>query len=362
LIFGFTESEIIGQSGDRLFTPEDREQGIPEKEVATARAAGRAADERWHIRKDGTRFYASGVLAALSGGGGRQGFAKIARDLTRQKRAEEELQRERDKLEERVRERTTDLLNLNETLLAEVKERTAAEEHARRLMRQIVTAQEDERRNVARDLHDHLGQQLTGLRIKLENHKQSCNNDPSHRAEVEQIQAIAERLDADVDFLAWELRPASLDELGLTAALANFVQEWSKHFDIPAEFHTTGLESLRLPPEVEINLYRIAQEALNNISKHAEASGVDVLLERRDHHVALIVEDDGKGFEPDGAAKPGGKRVGLLNMRERAAYVGGMLEIESAPGEGTTVFARIPVRADDSPRESGNGDGGGRSA
>jgi two-component system CheB/CheR fusion protein len=361
LIFGFTESEIVGQSVDLLFTPEDREQGIPEQEITQARAVGRAADERWHIRKDGTRFYASGVLAALSGG--RQGFAKIARDLTRQKRAGEELQRAHDELEGRVRERTFELLDLNETLLAEVKERTAAEAHARQLMRQIVTAQEDERRSVARDLHDHLGQQLTGLRIKLENHKQSCGGgDPSHRAEVEQIQAIAERLDADVDFLAWELRPASLDELGLPAALANFVREWSEHFDIPAEFHTTGLDRQRLPPEVEINLYRIAQEALNNISKHSEATGVDVLLERRDQHVALIVEDDGKGFEPDGGAKPDGKRIGLLNMRERAAYVGARLEIESAPGEGTTVFARVPIRAEDAPRESGNGDGAGGSA
>ncbi|HEX6625630.1 MAG TPA: PAS domain S-box protein, partial [Pyrinomonadaceae bacterium] len=328
-IFGYAESEIIGQSGDILFTPEDREQGIPEKEAATARVAGRAADERWHIRKDGMPFYASGVLVPLSGGG-RQGFAKIARDLTEQKRAEEELRHAHDALEGRVRERTAELIDLNETLLTEVKERTAAEEHARQLMRQIVTAQEDERRSVARDLHDHLGQQLTGLRIKLENHKQSCGNDPSHRAEVEQIQAIAERLDADVDFLSWELRPASLDELGLAAALANFVQEWSEHFDIPAEFHTMGLDRQRLPPEIEINLYRIAQEALNNVSKHAGAKGVGVLLERRNQHVALIVEDDGKGFEPDMAAKPDGKRIGLHNMRERAAFVGGMLKIESA--------------------------------
>jgi two-component system, chemotaxis family, CheB/CheR fusion protein len=362
LIFGYAESEVIGQTGDILFTPEDREQGIPEKEAATARATGRAADERWHIRKDGTRFYASGVLASLSDDGVQQGFAKIARDLTEQKRAEEELQRAHVELEQRVRERTIELLDLNQTLLEEVKERTAAEGRTRQLVRQIVTAQEDERRNVARDLHDHLGQQLTGLRIKLENHKQSCGNEASHRAEVEQIQAIAEQLDADVDFLAWELRPASLDEFGLPAALSNYVQEWSKHFDIPAEFHTTGLERQRLPPEVEINLYRIAQEALNNISKHAEAKGVDVLLERRDHHVALIVEDNGKGFEPDGAAKPDGKKIGLQNMRERAAYVGGMLEIESTPGEGTTIFARVPVLIeDDSPRD-GEDDSRGESA
>lgn len=344
-IYGFAESEIIGESGDILFTPEDRERGVPEEEAGLALSTGRAADERWHIRKDGTRFYASGVLVTLSDGG-RQGFAKIARDLTPQKRAEEELQRAHDELEERVSARTSELLGLNQTLLTEVKERTAAEERARHLMRQLVTAQEDERRSVARDLHDHLGQQLTGLRIKLENHKESCAGDSKRQAEVEQMQAIAERLDTDLDFLSWELRPASLDELGLPAALANFAQEWSKHFDTPAEFHTTGLDKVRLPPEVEINLYRIAQEALNNITKHAEAKGVDILLERRGHYVELIVEDDGRGFEPDAVAKPDGKMIGLLNMRERAAYVGGTLEIESAPGEGTTVFARVPIDAE----------------
>lgn len=358
MIFGYAEGEIIGQASDILFTPEDRARGIPEQEVAQARATGRAADERWHIRKDGTRFYASGVLAALSGSDGRQGFAKIARDLTRQKRAEEELQRAHDALEERVRLRTAELLDLNQTLLTEVKERTAAEGHARHLMQRIVTAQEDERRSIARDLHDHLGQQMTGLRIKLENHKESCVGDAKHRAEVEQLQLIAEQLDADVDFLAWELRPALLDELGLPATLANFVQEWSRHFDIPAEFHTTGLDKVRLAPEVEINLYRIAQEALNNISKHAEAAGVDVLLERRDHHVALIVEDDGKGFEPDKGATPEGKKIGLLNMHERAASAGGTLEIESGPDQGTTVFARVPIREEDLPRDNGAGGGG----
>jgi signal transduction histidine kinase len=221
-----------------------------------------------------------------------------------------------------------------------------------------VTAQEDERRCVARDLHDHLGQQLTGLRIKLENHKESCGDDQKRCAEVEQMQAIAEQLDTDLDFLSWELRPASLDELGLAAALANFIREWSQHFNIPAEFHTTGLEKERLPQEIEINLYRIAQESLNNISKHAEAKGVDILLERRDRHVELIVEDDGKGFDPDGAANQDNKKIGLLNMRERAAFVGGVLEIESSPNEGTTVFVRVPVHTDAAPGASDAGQKG----
>lgn len=116
-------------------------------------------------------------------------------------------------------------------------------------------------------------------------------------AQAEEAQTLAAQLDSDVDFLAWELRPAALDDLGLTMALHNYVREWSGHFNTPAEFHASNLEAARLAPEIETNLYRIAQEALNNIYKYAGASRVEVLLERRDHHVVLIVEDDGIGFD-----------------------------------------------------------------
>ena len=343
-IFGYTEEEILGESCEILFTPEDRERGVPEDEIRTAIAEGRASDERWHISKNGKRFYCSGVMTVLRSGEELRGFAKIARDLTAQKRAEEELWRAYDRLEERVLDRTAELVKFNDDLLPEVNERTVAEVRARRFMRQLVTAQEDERRNIARDLHDHLGQQLTGLRLKLQNHKEACGDDHKLRMEVEEIQEIAERVDEDLDFLEWELRPSSLDEFGLAFALANFVQEWSRHFKIPAEFHTTGFEAERLPAEVEINLYRIAQEAMNNISKHAKARAVDVLLERRNSHVTLIIEDDGRGFDPEVIEKKAdGKRAGLLNIRERASFVGGTVDIESHPGVGTTVFVRTPV-------------------
>ncbi|HKR15478.1 MAG TPA: PAS domain S-box protein [Pyrinomonadaceae bacterium] len=343
-IFGYTEKEILGKSAAILFTPEDRERGVPGEEMVTAAAVGRASDERWHVNKKEERFYCSGVMTALRSGDVLRGFAKIARDLTAKKRAEERLQRAHNELDERVRARTAELITLNQTLVTEITERTLAEERARRFMQQLVTAQEDERCKVARDLHDHLGQQLTGLRLKLQNHKQSCGEDEVLRTQVEQIQAIAEQVDEDVDFLAWELMPASLDEFGLSVALANFVQEWSKHFETSAEFHSLGLDGERLPSEIEINLYRIAQEAMNNISKHADAEGVDVLLERRDSHLVLIVEDDGNGFDPDVVdAKTDGKRMGLLNMRERAAFLRGTVEIESQRGEGTTVFVRVPL-------------------
>src|SRR5205085_12214862 len=148
-----------------------------------------------------------------------------------------------------------------------------------------------------------------------------------------QAQEVAKQIDAGLDFLIWELRPAALDDLGLPAAIANFTAEWSKHFDVPAEFHSRSLDQQHFAREMEINLYRIAQEALNNIAKHAQASRVDVLIERRQQDIVLIIEDDGVGFDyqqqqqQQQPTNERGRGLGLLGMRERAALVGGTTEI-----------------------------------
>lgn len=343
-IFGYTQAEATGHSYVILFTPEDRERGVPAEEMRQALEKGRAADERWHVRKDNSRFYVSGIVSPLRADGGALiGYVKILRDLTEQRRAEEELRRAHEELEARVRERTYELALVNESLRTEIIERTQAEEARVRLLRQLVGTIEDERRRIARDLHDHLGQQMTALRLNLELLKEHCGEDAKLCERIMQTQEIAGRLDADVDFLAWELRPAVLDDLGLTVALTNYVQEWAHHFKIPAEFHTAGLDKDRLPPEIETNLYRIAQEALNNIYKHAGASRVDVLLERRDGSAVLIIEDDGVGFDPSEKVTAN-RALGLIGMRERVVLVGGTLEIESTPDEGTTLFARVPAQ------------------
>jgi signal transduction histidine kinase len=325
---------------------------IDEQAVATARngfyTLNDAADERRHIRKDGSRFYVSGVMTSLKESEQLTGYAKIARDLTARHQLEEESRRTRDELELRVRERTHELAEANESLRREIAQRSRIEKERVRLLRQLVRTQEDERRRIARDIHDHLGQQSTALRLKLESLRERCAKYAELCELIAQTQEVARRLDADVDFLAWELRPAALDDLGLTRALANFGQEWSKHFQIPLEYHTTGLDGERLSPEAETNLYRIAQEALNNVIKHAQASRVDMLLERRDSALVLIIEDDGVGFTSNIEEEKSGidRGLGLVGMRERAALIGGTLEIESTPDLGTTVFARIPISSD----------------
>ena len=266
-------------------------------------------------------------------------LTKIAR-LVDRKALEEALRRAKGTLEEKVAERTRELQEVTGRLLAEVKEHAASEQRVRELLRRIVDIQEEERRSLARELHDHLGQQLTALRLIVDSIKQEARGRENLGAKMEIFENILLRLDSDVDTMAWRLRPASLDELGLSAALEVFVCEWSGHSGVAADFHAVGLNGGRLPPEVETNLYRIAQEALNNVQKHAEACKVGVLLERRDERVTLIVEDDGKGFDPN---ERGDGHMGLINMRERAALIDGQLEIESAPSTGTTLFVRVPL-------------------
>jgi signal transduction histidine kinase len=223
-------------------------------------------------------------------------------------------------------------------------ERQRVEQERIQLLTRLVLAQEDERRRIARELHDQLGQQLTALRLTLETLKAQSVERTDLRVQVETLEGLARQLDEDVAFRVWELRPKALEHIGLQAALTNYVRQWSKHFGIRAQLHTGQSIDERLNPEAETTMYRLAQEALNNVAKHARAEHVDVVLERGSEYVSLIVEDNGVGFDPSHAETAGGG-LGLIGMRERAALIDADLQIESTPGRGTTVILRAPVVA-----------------
>ncbi len=303
-MFGWTDSEILGRKTDVIFTSEDRASGVPIQERQTAIETGKSEDERFHLRKDGSRFYVSGIMQTLKNGK-IDGFVKIARDMT-DKIAAEGIRRDKE------------------------------------MLQKLVGAQEDERKRIARDLHDELGQLLTGLRLKLEAVRKSCEDNEKLCGKIDETQLLAKQVDAGIDFLAWELRPAALDDLGLYAALEKYVREWSHYTGITAELLGSGIQKLRFAPEAETNLYRIAQEALNNVHKHAKAKIVEVVFDRRGDSIVLIIADDGRGFDPQDKTKRD-QGIGLIGMQERAALVGGNLEIESAPGNGTTIFVRVPA-------------------
>ena len=261
------------------------------------------------------------------------------------KQAEASLQRERDQLEARVRERTAELSEANRALQAEMARRARAEEAHREVLRRLSAAEETERGRVSRELHDRLGQDLTAIKLGLQIVRKRRTCPPAVRQSASRLEKLADSLMRDTHRLAWELRPAALDDFGLELALRRYADEWAALSGVPVDFHSQGTTPRRLAPELESTLYRITREALTNVFRHAEARRVSVLLERRADHVLLIVEDDGKGFDAAALlqAPATGRKLGLLGMQERAALAGGSVEIESNPGAGTTVFARLPL-------------------
>jgi signal transduction histidine kinase len=226
---------------------------------------------------------------------------------------------------------------------AEMIERKRAEEERRWLLMRIVQAQEDERRRLSRELHDSFGQQLTSIRLGIETLRYLDNVQLGNRIDV--LLQLIKQLDERTDFFIWKLRPQALDDLGLGSAIANFVEEWSRQFGITVNLRIIGLDDMRLSSDAETNLYRILQETLNNVLKHAQASQVDVILRSHDGFATLIVEDNGIGFDPRAVAAVDSidSGLGLVSMRERVMLVGGTLEIESSVGAGTAVFVRIPI-------------------
>jgi two-component system CheB/CheR fusion protein len=328
-MFGYRADQIVGRSFDTLFTPEDRASGAPKRELDAAQRDGRFAHQRFHMRGDGRRFFASGVTTRLGEG---LGFAQIARDLTAPHHAEQALRQAQVETDRRVAEHARELRSV-------IADHGAAQEHVVSLLRKVVTAQEDERGRIARNLHDQLGQQLTALRLSLERAQERLVQSGINDEEVERSLSLTHQIDADVGFLAWELRPAVLEHLGLGIALPRYVHEWSAHYGLEVAYKGDSYQMGHLTHEAEVAFYRIAQEALTNIAKHAHASRIDVMLESRDHSVVLVVEDDGIGFDTGDSAVTG-QGVGLLGMRERAGLIGAEFEVESKPDEGTSIFVK----------------------
>jgi signal transduction histidine kinase len=208
-----------------------------------------------------------------------------------------------------------------------------------RLLEQLINAQEEERKRIARELHDGVGQALLSLMVGLKLIANIDSLDDAH-AKAEDLRGVVSESLEQVRSLSRELRPSVLDDLGLAVALDRYVKEFAgRHPSIAVDLHCDLTD--RVPSVVETALYRIVQEAMTNAARHGQCNTIGVLLSRRDRAVQAIVEDDGVGFDVD-AARESGTSVGIHGMVERAELVGGEIVIESGVG-GTTVFVEVPV-------------------
>lgn len=251
-----------------------------------------------------------------------------------------------------IARRSMQLASANEGLREEIVQRRASDAARALMLERLVSTQEDERRRLARELHDQMGQDLSALMLGLK----ALSSAPASLAREDaapmlgRLQDLTGKLIEQAQTIAWNLRPPAFDVVGLEGALSHYVEEWNHRSGVRVDFHCR-IGAHRLPDEVEITLYRAAQEGLTNVLKHAQPRNVSLVLERRAVEVVMVVEDDGLGFDPARVPSPegGNGRLGLVGIRERASMVGGSVEIESAPGSGTTLLVRIPVSAAGAP-------------
>ncbi|MFN2224410.1 MAG: sensor histidine kinase, partial [Candidatus Promineifilaceae bacterium] len=264
-------------------------------------------------------------------------------ELERQKRLrqaqDERLAAQQQALEtQRMAKEATDQLN------RDLRQR---EELLGELLNQVVSAQEHERERIARELHDGTGQMLTGLGLGLAAAYESVSSNPQLALrQIDELKRMNSRTLADLRLLIRDLRPSVLDDLGLVPALQNQVRQFEELSGVETDFVIQG-KRRRLQPELETVIFRIGQEALTNIAKHAQATSAEVKLSFNKNCLKLTIKDDGQGFDPEQALSPSGGQErtawGLLGIQERVAIVGGVCFIISEPGKGTIIHATVPA-------------------
>jgi PAS domain S-box-containing protein len=308
-LFGWQAEEVLGRP---------LVERVPEIKRARMAAeiqaiiAGKDFSGEWEdYRKDGSRVWIDARVTRLTDATGKPvGLIGLAHDITGRKQAEQALR--------------------------------AYAERLQSLSRRVVELQEGERRHLARELHDEIGQSLTAIGINLQAVKRSCG--AAELPPLDECIGIVDRAMQQVRDLSLDLRPAMLDDLGLVSALRWYLDLQAKRVGYKARL-AADTNDVRISPAIEIAAFRVAQEALTNVARHARARRVNVRLRVRDGALRLVVRDDGGGFDADAILRRGrrGEGLGLLGMRERAALLGGQVMIRSAPGRGTEVRLLIPL-------------------
>lgn len=311
-MFGYSRAELIGQQIEILLPERLRQRHVAHRNDYFSDPHLRpmsAGLDLYGRRRDGSEFPVEIMLSPVEAKVGRSVIA-IVRDVSRRKQAE-----------------------------------AAMREYAERmqvLSRRLIEVQEAERRRIALELHDEIGQLLTGLKLTLE---MSARLSPDEaRMTITQAQTLVNELMARTRKLSLDLRPATLDHLGLLSALPWHIKQYTAQTNVEVAFRQSGLEGRRFPPEIETAAYRIVQEALTNVARHAQTDRATVRVWADQQQLTVQVEDQGQGFDAD-AALQSDATSGLAGMRERVNLLGGQFVIESTPGAGTRLTAELNLTA-----------------
>jgi PAS domain S-box-containing protein len=346
---GYASEEIIGKHFSVFYPREDRMNDKPQHVLAKAARDGQCEDEGWRIRKDGSRFLANVVITALHDPkGSLVGFAKLTRDMTESRQKEEALIKAKELLELRVEQRAALLTRVNEELRSEIAEREHAEkqlrtslDQLRALAARLQSVREEERTSIAREIHDELGQICTAIKMDLALvGRRLTKKQMQLRTKIGSAVQLVDNMIVTLRRIASELRPRTLDDLGLPAALESQAQEFEGRTGIPCSL-TLPKEPLTLDADSSTAIFRIFQESLTNVARHAHATRVGARLEREHDRLIFQVFDNGWGFDPQEAKAQ--KSLGLVGMQERALMLNGDLKIEGVRGAGTTMTLTIPL-------------------
>jgi len=346
---GYNSAEIIGRHFSVFYPQEDLMNNKPREILAQAARQGRSEDEGWRVRKDGSRFWANVVITALRDSEGNLlGFAKLTRDTTENRERAEALTKAKELLELRVEQRTAVLTRVNDEMRTEIAERQHAEEELRKsrdqlraLAARLQSVREEERTYMAREIHDELGQACTAIKMDLALiGRKLTKRQTALRAKVDSSMQLVDDTIVTLRRIASELRPRTLDDLGLPAALESQAQEFEGRTGIHCSVILPP-ERLMLDTDRSTTIFRIFQESLTNVARHAHATRVEARLRRENDRIIFQVFDNGTGFDPEVAKAR--KSLGLVGMQERALLLNGEFKAEGVTGSGTTMTLTIPL-------------------
>lgn len=339
-IFGYSAAEVIGQPLDVLIPERFRavHRGHISQFSESAKQSLLMSERRtvYGLRKDGSEFPMAASVSKLEIGGGRKIFTVICSDITLQVLAADELRRAHDELEIRVHERTADLQQSNQSLQSEIMDRKLAEDEVRVLSGRLMQVQDEERRNLARELHDGATQNLVSVALNLSSLPMAAQ-DTESGAKIAECLRLIEDSTNELRTISYLLHPPLLEELGLIRTLRGFIEGFSLRSGLNVVF-TAPADLGRLKGELELTVFRIVQEALSNIHRHSQSTSAIITLSRAGENLRLEITDHGTGI-PAGRNATG---VGISGMHERVRLLRGTFEIITGP-TGTTLIAMMPL-------------------